>query len=176
MEENKNRVHDLFEWKSMSRPLWQFGKEVFATFGAIALLVSIILSFFQEWLAIVVTWAAFFLFWALTRIVPEEVDHKITTEGIISMNHAYLWGELGPFWYSEKGGDHVLHVSHRNVLGQLAIIVKAEDKEKIRDVLAQYLPFVEIPEKSVVEKMSEWFAKKFPIKSKETNEKSSSNV
>ncbi len=160
------RVRNLFEWKSMSRPLWQFGKEVFATFGAIALLVSIILAFFQEWLAIAVTWAAFFLFWALTRIAPEEVDHKITTEGIISMNHAYLWSELGPFWYSEKGGDHILHVSHRNVLGQLAIIVKSEDKEKIRDVLAQYLPFVEIPEKSVVEKMSEWFAKKFPLEPK----------
>lgn len=147
----------------MSRPRWQYGREVFATFGAIALLISIILALFQEWLAIMVTWAAFFLFWALTRIAPEEVAHKITTEGIISMGHAYLWSELGPFWYGERGGDHILHVYHRHVLGQLAIIINQTDKEKIRDILAEYLPFVEIPEKSVVEKMSEWFAKKFPV-------------
>lgn len=162
-QEARPRVRDLYAWKSMSRPMWQYGREVFAVFGAIALLVSVILAFFQEWLAIMVTWAAFFLFWALTRVAPEEVDHKITTEGIISMNHAYLWSELGPFWFSERSGEHILHVAHRNVFGQLAILVSPENKDKIQDVLAGYLPFVEIPEKSAVEKMTEWFAKRFPI-------------
>lgn len=162
-EEEKPRVRDLFTWKSMSRPAWQYGKEVFATFGAIALLVSIILAFFQEWLAIVVAWAAFFLFWALTKIPPEEVEHKITTEGITSMGHSYLWSELGPFWFSEKYGDHFVHVAHRNVLGQLIIMVSPTDKEKIQNAIAEYLPFIELPEKSVVEKMQDWFSKKFPI-------------
>ncbi len=162
----KPRVRDLLVWKSMNRTTWQYGKEVFATFGAIALLVSVILAFFQEWLAIVVTWAAFFLFWALTKIPPEEVEHKITTEGIISMNHGYLWIELGPFWFSKRGGENILHVAHRNVVGQLIMIVNQNDKEKIKDVLAEYLPFIELPEKSTVDKMSDWFAKKFPIEPK----------
>ncbi len=157
------RVKDLFVWQSLNRSVQQYPKEVFATFGTIALLVSIILMFFQEWLAIVVTWAAFFLFYALTKMEPVQVDHKITTEGIISMGHAYIWAELGPFWFSEKNDNVVMHVSHRNILGQLMILIDKVNQEKIRDILAGYLPYIEVPEKSVVEKMSDWFAKKFPI-------------
>lgn len=162
-EEAKPKVRDHFVWKSMNRPAWQYGKEVFATFGAIALLVSVILVFFQEWLAIGVTWAALFLFWQLTRIPPEEVGHKITTEGIISMGHAYLWTELGPFWFLQKGEQYFLHIAHRNIVGHLVLLVDKKDEEKIKNALAEYLPFIEVPEKSVVEKMSDWFARKFPI-------------
>lgn len=168
MEENtdKPRVRDLFVWKSLSRPQKTYTKEVFSTLGAIALLVSIIFAFFQEWLAIVVTWAAFFLFWQLTRVLPQEVDHKITTEGIISMNHAYLWVELGPFWFTLKEGEDTLHIAHGNIFGQLVILIKKEDQDKIRNILAEYLPYIEVPEKSVVEKFSDWFSKKFPIQIK----------
>lgn len=168
--DQKARVHDLFEWRSMNRPSQQYPKEVFATFGAIALLISVILLFFQEWLAIVVTWAAFFLFYALTKIEPVEVGHKITTEGIVSMDHSYLWTELGPFWFSEKGKDMVLHVAHRNILGQLMLLVERKDQERVKNILAEYLPFIELPEKSIVEKLTDWFAKKFPITLKQKTE------
>ena len=167
MEENaKPRVHDLFSWRSLSRPAKQYGKEVFSMVGAIAVLVSIILAFFQEWLAILVSWAAFFLFFALSRAKPEEVDHKISTEGLVSMNHAYLWSELGPFWFMERNGDTMLHLTHGNIFGQLVILVDKKDQEKIRNILAEYLPYVELPEKSTTEKFSDWFAKKFPLQTK----------
>ena len=157
------RVRDLFAWKSANRAVQQYPKEVFGTFGAIALLISIILLFFQEWLAIVVTWAALFLFYMLTKMEPVEVEHKITTEGVVSMGHSYLWGELGPFWFSRKGETLTLHIAHRSILGQLMILVDEQDKEKILDILADFLPYIETPERSPVEKMADWFAKTFPI-------------
>lgn len=160
------KVRDLFVWKSFNRPQKQYSREVFSTLGAIALLVSIILAFFQEWLAILVTWTAFFLFWQLTKVDPVEVDHKITTEGIVSMNHAYLWSELGPFWFTQKENEDILHVAHYNIFGQLILLINKEDQEKVRNVLAEYLPYIEVPEKSPVEKFSDWFAKKFPLESK----------
>ncbi len=159
-------VRDLFVWRSLSRPAKSYTKEVFSTLGAIALLVSIIFAFFQEWLAIVVTWAAFFLFWQLTRVPPEEVDHKITTQGIVSMGHTYIWDELGPFWFREKVNEDTLHVFHRSFFGELAFLIHKEDQEKIRNVLVEYLPYVEVPEKSATEKLSDWFAKKFPLEAK----------
>lgn len=162
----KPRVRDLFSWRSLNRPAKEYTKEVFSTLGAIALLVSIIFAFFQEWLAIVVTWAAFFLFWQLSRMTPEEVNHKITTEGIVSINHAYLWSELGPFWFVQKGADTELHIAHGNVFGQLIMLINKADEEKIREDLATYLPYIEVPEKSAVEKLSDWFSKKFPLEPK----------
>lgn len=161
----RSRVHDLFSWKSLNRPAWQYSKDVYTTLGAIGVLVSIIFAFFQEWLAIVVVWAAYFLFWALSKVPPVEVEHKITTEGIVSINKGYLWGELGPFWFSAKGKDTFLHVAHFNIFGQLIILIDQKDQERIRDILAGYLPFVEVPGKSMTEKMADWFSKKFPLHS-----------
>lgn len=168
MEENtdKARVRDLFVWRSLNRPQKEYSKEVFSTLGAVVLLVSIIFAFFQEWLAILVAWAAFFLFWQLSKMASVDVDHKITTEGIISMNHSYLWVELGPFWFTEKQGEETLHIAHGNIFGQLVLLIDKADQDKIRNILAEYLPYIEVPEKSFVEKMSDWFSKKFPIEPK----------
>lgn len=159
----RNRVQDLFEWKSLNRPTWNFTKEVYTTMAAVAILLSIIVAFFQEWFLILVIWAIYFLFYQLSKAPPVLVDHKITTEGIISMGKAYIWAELGPFWFTTRGEDTVLHVSHRNIFGSLLLIIKGEDEEKIKDILAEYLPYVEIPGKSTSEKMSDWFSAKFPI-------------
>ncbi|MCL4397879.1 hypothetical protein M1403_02515 [Patescibacteria group bacterium] len=154
------RVRDLFTWQSLSRPTLNYPKGTFLTLGSLVFLVTVIFTFFQEWLAIAVTWAAYFLFFALTKIPQESVEHKITTEGIISMNHAYLWGELGPFWFMPRNNELILHIANRNVFGHLTILINSADKEKIRDILAQYLPFIEVPEKSVVDKISDWFSQK----------------
>lgn len=162
-ESKKPRIRDLYSWRSLSRPAQKYPKEFFKTIGAIALLLSIIFAFFQEWFAIIVTWAAVFLAYQLSRIAPEEVDHKITTEGLISMDHAYLWPELGPFWFTEKTETNLLHIAHRNVFGQIVIVIAKSDQEKIKEILAEYLPFIEVPEKSAVDKLSDWFSKKFPL-------------
>lgn len=167
MEKNTSKKapadHNLYSWRSLNRQQRQYSKEVFTTLGAVVLLVSIILAFFQEWLAIFVAWAALFLFWQLSRLSPVEVDHKITSDGVLSMGHGYLWADLGPFWFTQKGQETTLHIAHRNVFGQLIIIVNSADQEKIRDILAVHLPYIELPEKSAVERMSQWFAKKFPL-------------
>lgn len=161
--ESRFTVRDLYSWKSLSRPVWSYSVEAFRTIGAIALLVSVILLFFQEWLAIFLTWAAFFLFYALTRVPPVEVEHKITTQGVESMGRSYLWSELGPFWFSEKGTETILHIAHTSLFGQLMIIVKKDDFEDIREILAEYLPYIERVEKNPVEKLQDWFSKKFPL-------------
>ena len=159
----KNRVRDLIAWKSLNRPVWQYSKDVYTTLGAVAILVSIIFAFFQEWMAIVVTLAAYFLFYALSKAPPVEVEHKITTQGIISMDKGYLWSELGSFWFSERGKDLLLHVAHRSIFGQLILLIEKNEQVELRDILAEYLPFIEMPEKSMSEKLSDWFSKRFPI-------------
>jgi len=160
------RVRDLFVWKSFNKPQKQYSKEVVAVFAIIALLISIILAFFQEWLGILVTWAAYFLFWQLSQVRPEEVEHKITTEGIVSMGHSDIWQNLGPFWFSVKGNEVTLHIAHRNIFGQLIILAAKSDQDKICNILAEYLPYIETPEKSAIEKFSDWFSEKFPIEEK----------
>lgn len=157
-EEKLPPVRDLFVWEAASHPLSQYPKGLFAFFGLVAVFVSVLFILFQEWLAVLVTWAAYFLFFALSRVTPQPVTHKITTQGIVSMNHSYLWEELGPFWFTVRAEEVILHLAHRGVFGQLVILVNPLDREKIRDILVKYLPFIEVPEKSVTDKLSDWLA------------------
>jgi len=162
---SRTGVKDLFSWKSLNRPMWSYSRDVFTTFAVIALLLSFIVAFIQEFLLIVVVWAAYFLFYALSKVPPVEVEHKITTEGVVSMDKSYLWSELGPFWFTEKGDQTVLHILHSNIFGQLILLVDKKDKEKIRDILVEFLPYIETPQKSTTDKLADWFGKKFPLES-----------
>lgn len=156
-------VRNLLVWKSLSRKETKYPKEFFTTIAAISFLVSVICAFFQEWLLILVVWSIVFLAYALTKVPPEETEHKITTHGITSLGHSYIWSELGPFWFVEKDGVTMLHVAHVNIFGQLMMIVDDADKNQIRDILADYLPFIEYPRKSASEKIADWFVKRFPL-------------
>ena len=163
-EETKSKgVHNLFVWRSPSRQKWAYSKGVLALIGLSAVTISIFFILFQEWLALFVTWAAFFLFWNLTRIPAEMVEHKITTQGIISLGRSYLWQELGPFWFTISPlNETVLHIANRSPISHLTLVVEPSDQEKIRDIIAEYLPFVEVVEKSPWDKLLEWAVRKFP--------------
>lgn len=155
--EKQARVRDLFVWQSQSHPLNKYPAGAFPLFGAAIVLITVVLILFQEWLAVGVTWAAYFLFFALTKVPQVTVEHKITTEGIISINHSYLWQELGPFWFKTRNNETVLHIANRNFLGHLIMLVNPNDQEKIREILAEYLPFIEVPEKSFWDKLLDRF-------------------
>lgn len=161
-EENTRKVKDLLVFKSPSRPPIVLDRELYAFSVAVALLLSIIVAFFGEYIAILLIWAVLFFIIALSIRPPEDVEHKITTEGITSLNHVYLWEELGPFWFTKKGGYTVLHIIQPGyALGSLLVVIP-QDMEiaKVRDTLAKYLPFVETPEKSRTDRLTDWFTAK----------------
>ena len=157
------KVRDLFDWESPTHLMKEYPREFFSTLIVICILLSLIFVFFQEWFAIGVVWPALFLFYALTKTQAQMVEHRITTQGIVSLNRSYLWAELGAFWFIEKDNTVFLHVATGGIPGQLVIIIDKEDKEIIRDTLAHYLPYIEVWEKSLVEKISDWVSAKFPV-------------
>jgi hypothetical protein len=158
------RIHDLFTWQSLSRPSFDYPKGTLALLGSIVVFLTVLFILFQEWLAIAVSWAAYFLFFALTKVPQTMVGHKITTEGIVSIEHSYLWQELGPFWFKTKNNERILHVASKNFFWHLIMLINPADEDKIRETLAEYLPYIEVPEKTTTEKVSEWFEQKFLLK------------
>jgi hypothetical protein len=164
MEKKKSppRIRDLFAWESASFSPYAPTAKSLTFLGGAVVVISLIFILFQEWLAAAVAWAAFFLFFALSRIPPEKTSHKITTQGIISFGHTFLWQELGPFWFTTRGENILLHISQRSLFTHLILVIAKSDQEKVQEILAQYLPYIELPEKSSWDKLSDWLAKKFP--------------
>ena len=158
-------VRNLLVWYSPSRPPLEMTRELFATAVSICLLLSVIVSFFQEFMLVILIWAALFFIIALSKRPPDNVEHKITTQGIVTLDRVYLWENLGPFWFTKKGNQDMLHVIQQgNLLGTLLILLPEDlPADQVRDVLAKYLSFVEKPEKSRTDKFADWFTKKLAV-------------
>lgn len=155
-------VKILFVWRSPSRPYQARDKEFYSTIIALAILASIVFFFIKEFLLVVVIWAGVFFIYALSHSPPEEVEHKITNHGLTTLNVSYLWDDLGFFWFTAKNDTTILHLAtNRNLLKELTILIAGSDREKIKDILAKYLPFLENPRESWSDKASAFLTSKF---------------
>lgn len=159
----KPPLKDLLVWKSPARPFKPRDREFYTTAGSIIFLVCVILLFIKEFLLIMVLMALAFLVYILSTVKPEEVDHKITTRGIVTVQKAYPWEQLGRFWFETKFHDQVLMIE--NFVGlptRLMLLIHEPDKKQIEALLKQYL-IKEKPEKTQIEKAAEWLQKKVPL-------------
>lgn len=94
-----DKKETLLYWKSPSRPFKKRSREYYATLVVIVLLLSLILFFFSQYALILAVWALTFLALVLSMVPPHDVDHKITTHGIVIGERAYLWEELYDFYF-----------------------------------------------------------------------------
>lgn len=158
-------VRDLLAWSSLSRPPIILEKEAYATLVSVCVLLSVVVAFFGEYFLIALIWGGLFFIYALSKVPPELVEHRITSQGVISLGHNYLWSQLGPFWFTQKGKYQLLHISQTgNAFGTLIVIVPDDiGVNKVRDVLAKYLPYIEVPEKNRFDRWSDFLADKLNL-------------
>lgn len=153
----------LLTWKAPARPFKKREREYFTTIGAIVFLIALILLFLKEWLLIVVIIALVFVAYVLATVEPGKVEHKITNRGIVTGGKTYAWNELERFWLTEKWGQKILHVdTFLPFPRRLMLLLGEVEAKKIKNLLADYLRF-ERPEKSWIEKASDWLSRQVPL-------------
>lgn len=147
----------------MSRTFKRRDKEFYSTIIALAILFSIVFFFIKEFLLIVVIWAAVFFTYAISQVAPEELEHRITADGLFVFGKTYLWDDLESFWFVQKDGETILKISpkQKNVFGEITLLLGNVSEEKIKDVLSKYLPYLEAPEKTFSDKAADWLSTKF---------------
>lgn len=171
MEEQPRRekVKELFSWQAPSRIFIPRDKKWFTNIFLIVLIISVVLLFIREFILIGVAMSVTFVSYMLATVPPEEIDNKITNHGVTTAGHSYLWAELADFWLVKKYGKTLLHI---NTLvgfpGRLSLIVNESDEEKIKDILAQYIPYREVPETKWSEKFTEKVISTLPEADKKT--------
>lgn len=154
-------VKELFSWVAPERVFVARDKKWFGNLAILGLLLLVITLFLRDFLLMGVILAVLFVFYILATVPPEKVENKITTQGLVIHNHSYLWEELADFWFSEKYGQELLKIeTYLRFPPELVLLIDKEDKDKIRDLLAKYIPFREVASKGLIDKSSEWFTKK----------------
>lgn len=159
-----NTVHTLHSWSAPSRPFRRKNRSYYTTVIILVTLVSLIALLAGERLLIGVLLALLFLIYVLNFTPPEDIEYKLSTQGITIGDHFYHWFELDSFWFSEKEGFKILNVLTRfRFPGLLIIVLGEDDEESAKRVCARFLPFHEIAPKSQIEKWTESLQKHFPL-------------
>lgn len=152
----------FLEWVSPARLFKKREKEYFINIGVIIFTFSIILIFAREVLLILALLALFFLIYVLSTVPPEDVKHKITNLGIESAGHFYRWEDLADFWFEEQWGQTML-ILRPYLTTRTIILLGTQSKEKVRKIIAEYIPFREEPQKTWVDNAGKWLSEKIPL-------------
>jgi hypothetical protein len=153
----------VYEWRSPSRPFKHRKKQFFTTLTTIVILLCLILFFAGQVLPVAVVLAVGFLAYVLATIPPQEIVQQFTTYGIRIEKELYYWEELGRFWFDKKLGSTLLIVEVARFPNRLTIVLKSADQaQEVEEILREVL-LKQRPEKTWVEKSSDWLQKKFPL-------------
>lgn len=157
-------VRTLLIWQAPSRPFRKKDRSYYTTIAIIVTLLVLIALLAQEFMLIGVLLALAFVAYILGFVPPEDVEYKISTQGVTIGDHFYFWSNLDSFWFSQKEGHRVVNIlTHLRFPGLLMLIIGDQNQEQIKKMVARYLPFYEIPPKTILDKWIESLQKHFPL-------------
>jgi len=152
----------VVEWTAPSRPFKPRKRQYFTTVILMALLISLILFFANQFLPILVVLAVAFLSYVLAVVPPGMVKHSLTTYGIRIEDQLYYWEELGRFWLTTKYGQNVLHIEVARFPWRLTLLLGDIPADQMKLVLAEVL-INQKPPLTPIEKAAEWLQEKIPL-------------
>lgn len=156
------REEVYLSWESPSRLFKKRDREYFTNIGAMVFFLLVILVFVREFVLIATVLAIVFLIYVLSTVPPEDVKHRITNLGIESAGHFYRWEELSEFWFEAQWGQTML-VLRPFFATRIIILLGDQHKNKVRELVAQHIPFREEPERTFVDSAAKWISEKIPL-------------
>ena len=157
-------IETLLSWEAPSRPFRKKNRSYYTTLAIIVILLVLILLLAKEFLLIATLLSLAFVAYVLAFVPPHKVTYRISTQGITIGEDFYLWHYLDAFWFKKKDGSNILHIQTRlRFPAQLMLVLEEHDEEKVKKTVAKFLPYVEVPYKSWMEKWSEGLQKHFPL-------------
>lgn len=157
-------IRNLLVWRAPARPYRKRDRSFFVNASVVAVLVILIALLVQDILLVGAILALTFLAFVLYTIEPEEIDYHLSTQGITIGNHFYLWNDLESFWISQKDHEKIIYIRTYYRFPAVIMLVAGDTPvESIKQVCARYLPFHEIPPKTMMDDLSNWLQKHFPL-------------
>jgi len=162
VSKEKITVKTLFRWQSFSRPYTKrTAKWLVYTLLLVATIVLILL-FVHEFFIIAPVLALAFVAYILATVPPEIIENAITTQGINTADRSYIWEELDDFWFTEKRGFTMLHVdTFLSWPRRLLLLINPTDKDKLKEILARYIPYRELPKTSWLDHLADYLSAAF---------------
>lgn len=157
-------VKTLLSWDAPARPFRKKDRSYYTTIAILVILLTMIAFLAHEFLLIGVLLSLAFVAYVLAYVAPHHVKYRISTQGITIGEDFYFWHFLDAFWFKQKEGMKVLHIQTRLYFpAQLMLVLGNVSEEQVKKIISRFLPYVEVPHKSWMEKWSESLQKHFPL-------------
>ena len=170
-ERDWNEERIKLEWMAPERSYQKRDRDFWITVISILVLVSVILFFIKEFFLIISLVSVLFLYYVLSTVPPQEIKYKITNRGIYFGEDRYEWDLFSRFWFKKSLSSEMIHFE--TVLRfprQISLVIKEEDKEKIKEIVVKKLPLVE-DSPNFVDKLTKWFTDRLPLEKREPEKK-----
>ncbi|PIS22698.1 hypothetical protein COT50_00660 [candidate division WWE3 bacterium CG08_land_8_20_14_0_20_41_10] len=142
-------------WSAPNRVVKEMSQKTAKTLIVIAVSVSLLFALMQEFLLIIVIASAGFLYYMLSKSPATEVKHEVSNHGVwYASEQFYYWHELKQFFFKTYGTETILCVDTIEKLpGRIFLNINPTDKEKLKEIFAKHLVFLEEEPKGLVDKM-----------------------
>lgn len=152
---------DLLTWIAPARPFKRRGREFYITVISIAAIAGLVIFLAEGMMPVILIISLIFLFYILNTVQPEDLEYKLTDQGVKIAGARTDWQFTKRFWFTTRLGTEILVVETSVIPGRLELVIKPELKEEIRKTMLNYIVEEEaVP--STLDKLSSWFAKKLP--------------
>lgn len=156
-----DQFEELFVWEGPERIFVPRNKRWFSNVALFVIILLVVTLFFKEFLLMGVILAILFVLYILATVPPLQVEHKITSQGITTHRHSYLWEELADFWFSHKYEYTLVNIdTYLRFPGRLTLVIDDKDKDELKELLAKYLPYREVTQEPWTDRLAEWFSNK----------------
>ena len=152
---------DLVVWVAPARPFKRRNKDFYVTVIAMAAVTGLVLFLIEGWLPVILVISLVFLFYVLSTVEPENIEYKITDQGIKIAGKLTTWDIMGRFWFTKRLDNNLLVIETKVLPGRLELVINENIKDQIKKELEKYLVHEEIPA-SNLDKAANWFSKKMP--------------
>lgn len=146
----RDQIVEFLQWSSPSRLYDAKSPQWFLGVFFLGLILIIAFAILQEiWLALFVA-AAVFVFYALARVKPTDVDHRILSKGVETAGRLYEWKDLKSFWIYTSKGATILRLDTKLYFPHVLELLLPEhtpqdDLEELEQLIVEYIPLLEKP-------------------------------
>jgi len=165
MEEVKDNENPqtLLMWRSPLRPFVRRTSALIRFYIIIALLLSIIVVFFSDFILLIPVWVMVFISYVFTASQPPEVTHRITQFGVDTAGATYVWEDLSHFYFINRYHyDVLVLVSHAPYSTHVYVVVPENMKTVVVNNLIKHLIYYDKAPRTFIDRSIDAFARLVP--------------
>lgn len=126
-QEEGKPIHNLYKWKAPERVFAKRTKSWYSTVGAVSFFGIAWALLTNNPLLILTILVILVLFYALSMVPPNIVEHAITNKGLKISGELFQWKEIKYFWVSDRQGELTFNVELEENKGRLVLLAGEGD-------------------------------------------------